>query len=79
MSTAQPNPIRQARQSKGLSQDELADLVQVSKPTISGYENDRFAPSPSKMLKLVGALKPGLRLEPLVQHLALAEEQRALA
>ena len=36
------NPIHELRQLKGLSQDELADRVYVTRQTISNWENDRI-------------------------------------
>lgn len=37
--------LRQVRESRGLSQAQLADVAGISQPNLSAYENDRRAPS----------------------------------
>lgn len=37
--------IRQARKEKGLTQQELADIVGVSQNAICEFENDKYLPS----------------------------------
>lgn len=53
--------IKQARQSAGLSQDELAEQAGVSKMAISKYERDQSTPSSGVLLALAKAL--GVRTE----------------
>jgi putative transcriptional regulator len=49
--------IKQKRQEKGLSQEGLAQLVRVSKNTISAWEAGRYRPSLYKMYALSRILK----------------------
>ena len=49
--------IRQLRQNKGLTQQELADAVQVTRQTINALENARYNPSlllAYKITKILG-------------------------
>ena len=39
------NRLEEIRKSKGLNQEELADILQVSRQTISSLENGRYNPS----------------------------------
>ncbi len=39
------NRLEEIRKSKGLSQEELADILGVSRQTISSLENGRYNPS----------------------------------
>jgi putative transcriptional regulator len=57
------NRLREARVRLGLTQAELADLVQVSRKTINTVENEVFIPSTLLALKLAAAL--GQRVEQL--------------
>ena len=50
------NRIREARESKGLTQAELAGLVGVSRKTVNTVENGVFVPSTIVALKLAAAL-----------------------
>ena len=50
------NRLREARARLGLTQAELADLVQVSRKTINTVENGVFVPSTLLALKLAAAL-----------------------
>ena len=50
------NRIKEARQKKGLSQEELANLVGVSRNTISSIETGQFAPTAKLALILCIAL-----------------------
>jgi putative transcriptional regulator len=50
------NRIREAREAKGLTQAELAELVGVSRKTINTVENAVFVPSTVIALKLAQAL-----------------------
>ena len=45
------NRVKEARKSKGLSQEILGDLVYVSKPTISKYEKGLVAPADPEILQ----------------------------
>lgn len=44
--------LREARIKKGMTQQELADLIGTSKSVISGYENGKNDPARSVLLKL---------------------------
>ena len=57
------NRLREARVRLGLTQAELADLVQVSRKTINTVENEVFIPSTLLALKLAATL--GQRVEQL--------------
>ena len=48
--------IRQIRKARGLTQKELADMIDVSESIISQYENERKSPSNETLLKLGEAL-----------------------
>ena len=50
------NRIKEARQKKGLSQEELANLVGVSRNTISSIETGQFSPTAKLALVLCIAL-----------------------
>ena len=50
------NKLRVARAEKKISQGELADMVGVSRQTISSIENDQFCPSAKLALLLCIAL-----------------------
>ena len=50
------NRLRKARESKGLTQAQLADLIGVSRKTVNTVENGVFVPSTVVALKLAGAL-----------------------
>ena len=50
------NRIKEARQKKGLSQEELASLVGVSRNTISSIETGQFSPTAKLALVLCIAL-----------------------
>ncbi|MDR7871463.1 MAG: helix-turn-helix transcriptional regulator [Tissierellaceae bacterium] len=39
------NRLEEIRKSKGFNQEELADILQVSRQTISSLENGRYNPS----------------------------------
>ncbi|CAN5547416.1 hypothetical protein BH20ACT2_BH20ACT2_02100 [soil metagenome] len=47
--------VRAVRESRGLSQAELAAVAGVSQPNISAYENDRRMPSADTLNRLVVA------------------------
>ena len=57
------NRLRVARAEKGLSQGELADLVGVTRQTISSIETGQYCPSALLALQL--AVKLGKRFEDL--------------
>jgi len=50
------NRVREARETKGLTQAELAGLVGVSRKTVNTVENAVFVPSTVIALKLAKAL-----------------------
>ena len=43
--TAMKNRVRELREQAGLSQGQLADLVDVSRQTINSIEKERYTPS----------------------------------
>jgi len=51
------NTLRQAREARGLTQAQLAELVGVSRKTINTVENGVFVPSTVIALKLARALE----------------------
>ena len=51
------NTIRVERARRGLTQEQLADLVGVTRKTINTVENGRFIPSTVLALKLASALE----------------------
>lgn len=59
--------LRRLRRLAGLSVRELADLMKVSAPTISGYETGNRTPGPDKLNKLARVL--GVKVETLVDIL----------
>ena len=50
------NRLRELREAKGLTQAQLADLIEVSRKTVNTVENGVFTPSTVVALKLAGAL-----------------------
>lgn len=48
--------IRKLREAKGYSQEKLGDLIDVTKSSISQYENDKKDPTFEKTKKLADAL-----------------------
>lgn len=52
--------LRAARAARGLTQDELADLIGVTKSAVSAWENDREAPSFDKLSGLREHLRTSL-------------------
>lgn len=45
--------IRQLRKARGLTQEELAEMLEIGTPNISYIENGKFAPSMENFEKLV--------------------------
>ena len=50
------NRVREAREAKGLTQAQLADLIGTSRKTVNTVENGVFVPSTVIALKLARAL-----------------------
>ena len=59
------NTLKVQRAKKDLTQEELAELVQVTRKTINTVENGIYIPSTYLALKLAGAL--GVTVEELFQ------------
>ena len=59
------NQIKQHRNRMGLSQEELADRVYVSRQTISNWENDKNYPDIKSLLLLSSCF--GVSLDDLVK------------
>lgn len=55
-----PNRVKLARVEKGYTQQELADLVSVTRQTIGLIEKGRYNPTLSLCLRLAAALGKGL-------------------
>ncbi|MGB7654942.1 MAG: helix-turn-helix transcriptional regulator [Novosphingobium sp.] len=62
------NRLREAREARGLTQGQLAELVGVSRKTINTVENGIFVPSTVIALKLARALD-----EPVERLFSLTE------
>lgn len=62
------NHIAEFRKAAGLSQQELADAINVSRKTISTVETSRFTPS------VIIALKIALQFNTSVENLFLLDE-----
>jgi putative transcriptional regulator len=62
------NRVREAREAKGLTQAQLADLIGMSRKTVNTVENGVFVPSTVVALKLARALD-----EPVERLFSLAE------
>ena len=66
--TDRPNPftetmgkrIRQAREERGMSQEELADAISRRRPSISEMETGKMEPDASTLIMLGGVLKKPL-------------------
>jgi putative transcriptional regulator len=63
------NRVRAAREAKGLTQAQLADLIGMSRKTVNTVENGVFVPSTVVALKLARALG-----EPVEGLFSLADE-----
>lgn len=68
------NAIRAARQRKGLTQQQLADKLGVSKQSVSDWECGRNDPAPRTAIAMTRML-PSLRFE----HIYPAQQGRAAA
>jgi putative transcriptional regulator len=62
------NRVREAREAKGLTQAQLADLIGTSRKTVNTVENGVFVPSTVIALKLARALG-----EPVERLFSLAD------
>ena len=51
--------IRYYREKKGYSQEQLAQLLFVTRQTVSNYETGRSRPDVETLVKLAGLLAPG--------------------
>lgn len=49
--------IRSYREKKGLTQEELADIIHVTKGKLTHWENDETIPRPTMVARLIGALR----------------------
>ncbi|NMW24495.1 helix-turn-helix transcriptional regulator [Rhodanobacter denitrificans] len=56
------NSIRAARKAKGLTQQQVADQLGVSKQSVSDWENGRCDPEPRTAIALTSILR-GLKFE----------------
>lgn len=67
--------IRQLREERGLSQEELAEQLDISRQTVSNWENDRATPDAYKLGQLCKALQ--VSADELLGIGAPAEGERA--
>ena len=51
------NKVKELRESLGLTQDTLAQMIGVTKGSISAYETAKADPSPSVAIKMIAAAK----------------------
>jgi transcriptional regulator with XRE-family HTH domain len=65
--------IRAARESRGLNQQELADRLETSRPSISAYENGKTAPP----VDLVAKISKILEVDFTVAGFVIGREQSA--
>jgi transcriptional regulator with XRE-family HTH domain len=56
-----PDALLEARRARGVTLDELGDLVGIPRPNLIAYEKGRRTPSPERLVQLAGAL----RVDPL--------------
>lgn len=66
--------IREAREERGWTQDQLADASGVSRPTIQRYENAKSAPELDKVRAVIIALNVDVREIPVALALVTREE-----
>lgn len=52
--------IKQIRKSKNLTQEELAEMIEIEVPSLSNIETGKFAPSVETLQKLSNVLQVGL-------------------
>lgn len=52
--------IKQIRKSKNLTQEELAEMIEIEVPSLSNIETGKFAPSIETLQKLSNALNVGM-------------------
>lgn len=57
--------LREYMEERGLTQGELAKLLDVSQPTVSDWINGHMAPSASRLLKI--SKKTGLSVDELLK------------
>lgn len=62
------NKVRELRKEKGLTQEQLAEIIGVSRQTINAIEKEKFDPS------LPTAFKMGLLFERPIEDFFLFEE-----
>ena len=73
--------IQNARKANKLSQKELADKIDVTKDTISHYENNTQTPSLQRVAKIARVLNTsidylmGMENEPVIKLYGLSERQ----
>ena len=66
------NPLRKKRESMGLSQQALADELDITVANISRYENGKRFPNLTELLTVARAYK--LTNEELLSYIAYADE-----
>lgn len=52
--------IKQIRKNKNLTQEELAEMIEIEVPSLSNIETGKFAPSVETLQKLSNALNVGM-------------------
>lgn len=79
MQPCQTSPIRAARLKKGLTQDQLAFQLRVTKSSISAWENDREFPETRRLAAITRALRPHFDVARYLRHVEAASEQARAA
>ena len=70
--------IRSYREKKGLTQEELADIIHVTKGKLTHWENDETIPRPTMVARLIGALRiPEIEASFLIAAVEDAETTKA--
>lgn len=77
MQPCQTSPIKAARLKKGMTQDQLAFRLQVTKSAVSAWENDRETPETRRLAAINRVLKPHFNLVRYLQHVEASGKVRA--
>lgn len=67
--------IREARKTKGLTQDALAEALNVSRSTVANWESERRIPDGKMLLQLSKALDYSFEAERMMEHLEEPQQE----